>query len=65
MNSESDKELAGVIAGLASDPATRRQLRRLPAFAVPEDSESVFRSLLNKLEAAMGNGDPATDTRRT
>jgi hypothetical protein len=64
MDSGSDNDLAGLITGFASDPAMRRQLRRLPVFVVPDNSESVFRSLLNKLEQAIvsGSGGPTTDT---
>lgn len=51
MNAEPDQGLGWLFA--RCDPAIARQLRKLPAFAVPDDTDSVFGHLLEKLEQAV------------
>lgn len=52
MDAESKQDLGRLIASYANDPATARQLRRLPAFSVSGDTENVFGHLLEKLAEA-------------
>lgn len=49
MDSEPNQDMGRHIVRYASDPATAGQLRKLPAFAVSDDTASVFGHLLEML----------------
>jgi len=53
MNGEPKNELARLIVRYANDSTAAKQLRKLPAFAVPQDSESTFQVLLERLDATV------------
>jgi len=58
MDGEPENELARLILRYANDSTAAKELGRLPAFAVPQDSESTFQLLLERLDAAVTcNGD--------
>lgn len=52
MDADTIQDLGRLIARYANDPATARQLHKLPSFALPADTESVVGHLLEKLDAA-------------
>lgn len=52
MDADTKRDLGRLITRYANDPATARQLHKLPAFALPDDTESVFGHLLEKLDQA-------------
>lgn len=50
MTHEPKQNLAWLIERYASNPATADQLRRLPFFTVPADTEQKFKQLLDMLD---------------
>lgn len=54
MTQEAQHELNRFFLRYERDPRAARQLNKLTAFAVPQDSDHVFRGLLNKLDQAEG-----------
>jgi hypothetical protein len=52
MTEEARHELTRFLLQYTRDPSAARQLSKLPAFAIPQDSDDVFGSLLDKLEQA-------------
>lgn len=52
MDTQADKELDRLIVSYARDPTAMKQLKRLPAFVVPKDTDEMFRDLLDRLDRA-------------
>ncbi|WP_158693504.1 hypothetical protein [Neorhizobium alkalisoli] len=52
METGTHNELSQLVLRYAGDPTVVRQLKRLPAFGVPHDSEKMFQNLLDRLDRA-------------
>jgi hypothetical protein len=50
MKPEPQQNLTWLIKRYASDPATADQVKRLPLFAIPTDTEHKFKRLLDKFD---------------
>jgi hypothetical protein len=59
-----DERLAKLIAHYAMDEAASRQVRRLPAFALPQHGNDRLISLLEKLDETQAAATTASRARR-
>lgn len=60
METGTHNELSQLVLRYAGDPTVAKQLKRLPAFGVPQDSDKMFQNLLDRLDrATAGAGQSA------